>query len=302
MRGSINWQTDQLRQAISAIGESKHADKEAARAALGDTPATSQRISEFTKLHSFSASYDYRETWRAIGQHARELGQKDMARITAEHVKSFLDMRRESKIAHSTWQKEASHAGKLGNAISALTGVRVSFREAINELRPGAKDALENPDRNRGYVDPRGVIAEINNPVSNLVATIQLEGGARCHEVTQIRADQLREGNQIDLTNTKGGMPRTIEVKPETFQRLQKTLNERGGVIRVNQSTYRNHVAEAASRAGEVNSGTHDLRYNFAQHRYMELTKDGYAPEQAHYLISEEMGHHRPDITLHYLS
>ncbi|SOB62144.1 putative Integrase family protein (plasmid) [Pseudodesulfovibrio profundus] len=301
MRGSINWQTDQLRQAISAIGESKHTDKEAARAALGDIPATSQRISDQTKIHSYGTAHDYQETWKAIGQHAREMGQKDMERITSEHVKSYLDMRRESGIALSTWRKEAAHAGKLGNAISEKTGQRVDFREAINDLRAGAKDALENPDRDRGYVDPREVIRNVNNPDSRLVATIQMEGGARCHEVTQIRADQLREGNTINLTNTKGGMPRTIEVRPDTFQRLQQTLSERGGVLRVNQSTYRNHVAEAASRAGEVNSGTHDLRYNFAQDRYQELTREGYAPEQAHYLISEEMGHHRPDITLHYL-
>lgn len=303
MRGSVNWQINEIfsRSEIFKPGESKHADKEAARVALGNIPATSQRISDQTRLHSYGTAYDYRETWENLGQHARQMGLKDMTQISPVHVRSYLDMRRESKISLSTWRKEASHIGKFGNALSAFRRERVDFRETINEMRAGAKDALENPDRDRGYVDPRGVVAEISNPTSRLLATIQLEGGARCHEVMQIRVDQLREGGQIDLVNTKGGMPRTITVQPDTFRLLLHTLDEKGGTIRMKQSTYRNHIREAAERAGEVNTGTHDLRYNYAQGRYLDLTKAGYAPEQAHYIISEEMGHHRPDITLHYL-
>lgn len=303
MRGSVSWQIEEIfkKSEIFKPGESKHDDKERARDILGKTPATSQRISSLTDLHSYGAAYDYKDTWHKIGQHARGQGLKDMTQMTPEHVTSYLNERMEEEIALSTWRKEASHAGKLGRAISKVRGEAVDFREAINKMRPEAKDALENPDRDRGYVEPQNVIQEIKDPISRVLAKVQLEGGARCHEVGKIRADQLSEGNTIHLTNTKGGYPRDITVQPDTYMQLQEMLRERGGIIQVKSSTYRNQIARAAKLAGEINTGTHDLRYNFARERYWDLTREGYLPEQAHYLISEEMGHHRPDITLHYL-
>ncbi len=310
MAKSVNYQINRIfvDSEIFAPGEKKHSDKNDALKVLekAGLSGTSQRISEKTKIHSYETARDYKDTWHKLGHYARSQGLKDMTHIEQKHVVGYLEQRIIDGVSHSTWKKEASHLGKLGAALerfSEKVGYTrdYAFREPINNLRQLAQNSLETPERDRGYTEPQNVIQEIRSPVSKLLAKIQHEGGARCHEVGKIRVDQLLGNNTIKLTNTKGGMPRDITVQPDTYQQLQKMLGERGGVVQVKSSTYRNQIARAAKLAGETNSGTHDFRYNFARDRYLDLTKKGYIPEQAHYLISEEMGHHRPDITLHYL-
>ncbi len=304
MRGKVSWQVTQVfeKSDIFRPGESKHADKNDAREAIasrGET-STSQRISDETKLHSYSTAYDYKECWEKFGEFARaELGLKDLEKTSPEHIQAYLESRIEDGIAHSTWQKEAAQLGKFGNALTEFTGRDISFRDAINELRGDAKDALVSPERDRGFIGPRDVVDELSNRDMRLVASLQLEGGARCSEVILVRQSQLRGNGQIELTNTKGGMKRTITVSQETYRKLADRLQN--GDIRLKNSSYRSAVATAAKRAGEDVTGTHDFRYNYAQRRYVELTRDGHTAEEAHYLISREMGHHRPDITLHYL-
>jgi len=306
MRGGVKWQINQIFQksGIFRPGESKHEDKEAAKTYLAteNMTATSQRISQRTTIHSIQTGYDYKETWEAVGKHAREVfGLKDMTQISEEHVRSYLEQRVLERVSHSTWRKEAAHCGKLGNALSLQSEKTVDFRDAVNDMRADAKDVLTNPEQDRGFVEPREVIAAIKNEQFRLIATIQLEGGARVHEVMRVHERQLVGANQIHLENTKGGKPRTIIVQPETYDKLKAAVRAQGGALSSSQSAYRTQVYRAALEVGEDNTGTHDFRYNYAQGRYVDLTKEGMTPESAHQEISWEMGHERADITMHYL-
>ncbi|MFI3271690.1 MAG: hypothetical protein R3Y11_06270 [Pseudomonadota bacterium] len=310
MKGNAKWQVTEVfkKSSIFKPGESKHADKQNARDTLkkeGKT-GTSQGISEHTSLHAYSTAYDYKETWHEFAEYAfKHLNIKDIEKIDSEHVQAFLRARIEDCICYSTWKKEAAHLGKLANALILYNKRDYNFRQAINDIRAEAHEALDTIERDRGFVVPENVIRELRKPDMKLAARVQLEGGARCHEATLIRETQLsgiseeHHAGRVHLTNTKGGMPRTISIRPETYEALVERLQS--GEIRIKNTAYRSAVALAAKRAGEIVTGTHDFRYNFAHNRFRQLTKAGYTAEQAHYLISQEMGHHRPDITLHYL-
>lgn len=319
MRGSVNWQMNQIftESGIFRPGESKHQDKEDARSVLeekGQT-GTSQAIASHTTIHSYDTARDYKDTWHTFGHFAREeLKLKDFTRTEAHHIQAYLEKRIAEGISYGSWRKEAAHLGKLGNALTMYAEKQgidrgYDFRSGINELRAVAQRELQSKDTIRGYMNPEKVISGISNPIFNLLAQIQLEGGARLHEVTLIRPEQLRGlGNDpqtgkpvgiLHLTNTKGGKPRDIQLTPKTYNRLEKTLEK--GVVKESQGSYRKAVVRAAQVTKERVQGTHDFRYCYARNRYMELTKTGKVPEVAHQIISREMGHERADITIHYL-
>lgn len=304
MHGTMAWQVTEVfeKSEIFAPGESKHEDKANAYTTIEarNETATSQKVSDETKLHSYTTAYDYKECWQKFADYARaELGLKNLEKTTGEHIQAYLSSRIEDGVALSTWQKEAAQLGKFGNALAEYTGKEISFRDAINEMRPDAKDALDSIERDRGFIEPRDVVDGLPNSDMRLAALVQLEGGARCHEATLIRESQLRGDGVLHLTRTKGGMEREIRVSPETYRALSDRLKK--GDLNLKNSSYRAAVARAAKKSSETVTGTHDFRYNYAQNRYMELTRDGWRGEQAHLQISREMGHHRPDITLHYL-
>jgi len=60
-------------------------------------------------------------------------------------------------------------------------------------------------------------------------------------------------------------------------------------------------LKEASLLSGQVYQGSHGFRYNFAQEKYEQLLSDGFGHWEALKEVSELMGHHRPEITMHYL-
>ena len=73
--------------------------------------------------------------------------------------------------------------------------------------------------------------------------------------------------------------------------------SETNSVVQVDE------LKSAAESCGETYTGkaTHGLRHNFAQEHYQDFLSQGHTPRQALLETAELMGHHRPDITEHYL-
>jgi hypothetical protein len=307
---------------IFGPGESKHKDKKRARDLLRakNQTASPQNIAIHTKIHSYETAGDYKDTWHSFGHFAREkMGLKDLTLTSSLHIQAYLEKRMEDRISIGTWKKEAAHLGKLQNALEAFVARKQmdrtyeDFRETINELRPLARSELAKHYKVGGYDDPIEVLNCLDSGDSHLVGRIQHEGGARLREAVRFVAAQLlgvcedpitrKVKGRLHLKDTKGGKPRDIYVSLRTYQDLQRAIVRGNGLFMINQKTYASHLARAAQAAGESNQGTHDLRYCFAQERYVELThaKVGLAHEQAIQQISWEMGHERASITMHYL-
>lgn len=315
MRGSVNWQINTIfkQSGIFQPGVSRHNEKIEIKHKLSaeGKHRTSQAVADHSAIHAYYSGEDYKDTWHKLGHYCRqELGLRDMTKIETRHVQSYLEKRLFDNITYDTWNKEASHLAKFGNALERFDGKSRGVRQAIGDTRQLAKDQLPGSDKDHGgFQEPDRVIENLADNYA-LVARVQFEGGARLREASLIKQDQLRglqrdkaTGQQkgvIHLKDTKGGKPRDIQVSPQTYRQLKKSIQE-NGKFHVNQKTYQGKVNTAAKLACEKRTGTHDFRYNYAQDRYNGIVDAGYNNAQAEQKVSWEMGHERADITRIYL-
>lgn len=318
VRGSINYQVNQifLKSQIFTPGVSKHGAKAEAR---GAGAITSADLGKSLHIYSYSTARTYKDVWHQFGHYARkELGVRDLETLAGEHVRAYLQSRIADGIKHATFKKEAAALAKFENAINKYSqntgsGKQYDFRTAMADVRAEAAQTLERFQGTRAYADPNALIGKISNDTYNLAASIQHESGARVYEASKIDADQLsgrgtdpHTGKEVgfvrlDPADTKGGKGRMISVSSETYSRLEGHISEHG-VFRVRDpDSYRNAIERAAAASNQEYTGSHGLRWNFAQERVEELQRAGLTYDQAISQTSWDMGHERADITEHYL-
>ena len=317
MRGSVNWQVNQifLKSGIFTPGQSKHFAKEKARM---DGARSWADIGSKIDIHSYATAQTYKDVWHQFRHFAKDvLGVRDLEVLRSEHVCSFLESRIAGGVKYSTFQKYAAALGKFEKAFNLFavntgSGKVYDFRSKFEPLRKEAARVLGRGDETRAYQNPKFLISALVNESHRLIASIQLEGGARIYEASLIHGDQLDgltvdefTGKDVGLIrldpgDTKGGKGRTIFVAPGTYLRLCEYI-EKHQVFKVNSNHYRGDLKNAAVRTGQMYSGSHGLRWNFAQIKFSELLKHGFTYEQCLQQVSWNMGHERADITLHYL-
>jgi len=319
LRGSVNYQVNQifLKSEIFTPGISKHQAKGAAREAGARTWAD---IGKEIDIYSYKTAQTYKDVWHKFGHYCRgELGIRDLEKsLTGEHVRAYLQSRIGDGVKLSTFKKEASALSKFETALNKFaentgSAQRYDFRTAMSEVRQEAAQVLERFNGTRAYAAPNALIGKISNDTYNLAASIQHESGARLYEASKIDSDQLcghetdpHTGKAIGLirldpADTKGGKGRMISVSPETYSRLEGHISEHG-VFRVRDpDSYRNAIERAATASNQEYTGSHGLRWNFAQERVEELQRAGLTYDQAISQTSWDMGHERADITEHYL-
>jgi len=106
---------------------------------------------------------------------------------------------------------------------------------------------------------------------------------------------------KIHLIHCKGGLERDMLVSVPTYAELIKTVEAKGGLFRINAEVYRRSIVRAAHGSYQDYQGTHGLRWNFAQRRFLVCRDKGISKEEALKKVSYEMGHRRSIITLRYL-
>ena len=111
----------------------------------------------------------------------------------------------------------------------------------------------------------------------------------------------------------KGGLVREVEIPNELVILLESHRLDTAIVIRdrgVNYETYYDlsagkALSQAFSRASQKmlnwTTGLHGTRHSYAQNRLFRLLDIGISYDGALKIISEELGHFRPSITLCYL-
>ena len=317
MRGSVNWQINQifLKSDIFTPGESKHLAKEKARL---EGARTWSEIGQQINIHSYATAQTYKDVWHQFGHFAKEtLGVRDMENLQAKHIRSYLKSRIAKGVKYSTFQKEAAALGKFEkacNQFAVKTGSEkiYNFKNEFKSVRKEAAKVLERASETRVYQNPQLLISSLENEFHKLIAKIQLEGGARVYEASLIHKGQLQGLSRdnrtskdvglirLDPGDTKGGKGRTISVSPKTYQKLSKHI-EKHQEFSVNSNHYRKDLKNTAKITGQKYTGSHGLRWNFAQERFLKLQKSGFTFEQCLQQTSWEMGHERADITLHYL-
>lgn len=301
MRGSPKYQISQIynESGIKQIGQSKHEAKAAAREAGAKTWA---QIGQKVGIHSYKTADAYRETWKRCFEHARtESGLKDITKMEGRHVESYLKSVADSGCSHATFNQYAAALGKLDQALNLYSekhdlGRTYDLAQGVSSAREFGTN-LQRFEGSRAYDRPADLVHAVADGKHQLAAQIQHETGVRINEVGHIRADQLR-GTQLDVQG-KGGKDLTKALTQETAAQLRDEL--RSGDFKIDKDDYRADLQAAADATGQDYTGSHGLRWNYAQEQIESRCSEGTPYYQALGEVSREMGHERPDITEHYL-
>lgn len=314
MRGKMDIQINHLfnSSGIFTPGESKHQQKEELReeySQQGKSYPTWENFGDKLTICSYRTAEAYKDVWHQLGNFAKESGIKNIEKLDSNTVSKFLKSKINQDVSLNTFRQYAAACGKLEMALNMYaekfsTGNSYSFD--LKDVRSLGNEKLEMPQGTRAYDNPAALINQLDGR-SELIASLQYEGGFRISEVLTLKAENLQDG-VIHIDNTKGGLPRDIlTVTNETYSKLESHLQDNGGTfcnsgeIEKVANDYRDDLKTASVKTGQSFTGSHGLRWSYCQESYSNHIKDGVSPEKALSLCSSELGHRRSDITLHYL-
>ncbi len=305
MRGNINYQVHQVFKEIIAFGQSKHEAKNSARE---QGAQTWHEVGKELNIYSYATADQYRDIAKDLMSYTKEqFGIKDIEKLSSEYIQAYLENKIAEGVRYNTFQKYAAALEKLEVALNQYaqshnTGNQYSFD--IQDVRQQASEVLERNQQTRAYENPKALINSIQNQDYKIIAQAQHEGGFRISELNHLSEKNFKEGNVFQVISGKGGKDREVPLSKETYNALKSLLDKADksdGKYKFNMNDYRNTLKEAAQVSNQPYTGSHGLRWNFAQEKFSELQREGRTYEQTLQEVSNLLGHERPDITEHYL-
>jgi len=298
VRGSVINQVQTVFKTIIRFGESKHEAKAIAREGGAKTW---HDVGKNINIYSYATADSYREIAIQAFSYIKEtFGVKDITKIEAQHVNSFLESKIEENIKYSTFQKYAAALEKLEVALEKFTGQKYNFD--LTEARELAQNTLTRTDVHRAYKNPKIVINAIFNKTYRILAQAQLESGFRVHELNHLKLSQFSDNSHSITVQGKGGKIRETELNQKTYDVLKSIVeNSRDKKLIFNPDSYRQHIKLACEATNQQYQGTHGFRWNFAQNTFHQLQSEGKSYEESLSVVSKLIGHERSDITEHYL-
>ncbi|KAA0259083.1 phage integrase family protein [Deferribacter autotrophicus] len=305
MKGSITKQVNYVWMKLDGIGTSKRESRNVS----GKTGAHNQKVSD--KVHSYRYKDEVLRTARELAQFAREnFGIKDMEKIRDDVVKAYVDYKIEDGLTYRTISTYIAHLSKVAIGLEKIAEekgkeYKAFSREFLKEVRQEAKQhAVKNIHQNRAYSNPEKIIANLSAPEHKLVAELQLNHGLRVIEASRFSPEQLKEDNKIEYVGKGGKMMEKVldsALYDKLKSNVEKAVNEGKVGFEVDYQEFLKDLKRACEIIGEEYHASHGFRYNYAQNRLMEYINEGYSPDEARQLVSEDLGHNRPEITKHYL-
>ncbi|MDA0794812.1 MAG: hypothetical protein O3C13_09400 [Bacteroidetes bacterium] len=308
---------------IIQYGFSKHDAVTAARNQLSKIDDRDVNSHETSKEIGIFNKGTYKNIYTTVRSFCRYLDEKKVDNLQdfgRRRVEEFLKIKVEEGIKLEHYKNIEGHLTKMEGILKIYFEKHHIERDlkfidrAKAYSRDYAKEHLEKGVEARSYQDSKAIIDNIHRDDHKLVATIQLEAGARINEASLIDEKRLggitehlgREVGVIHLQSgdAKGGLARDLYLPRETYERVSSYVVENGKlhIPRGGQrDEYRAAIKEAAKETCQKYTGSHGLRHNFAQNRMAELEANGMGHRVALTQVSLEMGHFREDITKHYL-
>ena len=248
--------------------------------------------------------HSYASACLPLGIFARQEGIRDLYQLTPQVVGDYLKMCVDFEIKFSTYDKNCSSIEKLCECINDYNvkngGEKLDFHGVISEIRDFARAELPPSDfSTRAYDDPRAIIDHLPEGNMQIAAGLQLYCGLRISDACVVKLENW-DGKHLTVINSKNGQTITVTPPPEQAAKITAAL-DKGGLISVNRNQYDYHLEKACTATGQEWHGSHGLRHNFAQERMAEYIGQGMTFNEALQAVSEDMGHHRLDITKHYL-
>ena len=305
MKGSIKGQLNYIWKQIDGIGVSK---KEARSNSNLKSVDGNRPVSAL--VHSYEYKDEIFKTGRQLGEFAREhFGIRDFEKIDGRVVESFIEHKISEGVSKGTLDNYISHLSKIQIGLEKIASqngkeYRAFTKEDLASVKEVVRDLTPNQHVNRAYNNPNALISNLSGK-EFVAAKLQLDYGLRITEATFIKENQLG-GNTLTFQG-KGGYILQKELSPELANQIRGYMEN--GVFKVDQNHFRESLKDACRIEGENYTGAHGLRYNFAQNTFIERFENnlskGMSPDEAERealkYTSEEMGHHREEITKHYL-
>jgi integrase len=261
-------------------------------------------------VHSYGSKENFSRFLSDLASFAKEKGYQNseirLDKITGEIFKEYLKEKIDNGISQKTVSNIISQAQKLSYALEKINNDDnvnkfADKNELIaikNELRPSA-EKIDHVNRGIENKNVEKIINNITDDKSRISAILQVKAGLRESEALNIKSWQLKNDNKIEIQG-KGGYHRTIRTDKDTYEKIKNYIHNEGS-FKIDRNKYEKELKTAFSNVGIEYKGTHALRYTYAQNSFIAKISGGFESKEALRLVSEELGHHRFDITLHYL-
>ena len=295
---------------------------------------------ETTAIYSYSTFNRYETVIAKFADFLRDemnvKYERDFRRLSEDELyycidKYFEKQVEERELAQNTLEIHISALYKV------LGEVKPGIREFFTpENRERWRDGIPAGDNDR-YNNPEKIIENLHkiNEESAVIAELQRLTGARIGDVKKIQLDV--ENKRVDIKDSKGGRSRSIyyDYFPEQFEKvkeykekLDKILEEKK-FSEIREEQYYDDLRRACRKAEEPYRASHPFRSEWAQNTYQVISQLPIEEQKDFYrrileergkediegamkrveekdawavaIISEELGHSRLDISMHYL-
>lgn len=291
-------------EAVDAVGTSRYDSKQNAYA---NGCKGSHAVNQSVGITSYASIVKFTSTTRTFLSFCFDGRTRfpDVHQVKPEHCRQFLSEALERGYAKNSLQGFASGLEKLAVALDKALPLRggqswaVQWHPVISDCQSMINNnAVARDVDTRAYDNPVAIIEALPSVKLQAVAMLQLYHGLRIADATKI--SRVAGDGSMLVHNSKNGQDLTIHVRPEVLGVIREASN--GGMnLTVKQSEYNKALRVACEATGQGWQGSHGLRHCFARNRMGELLQSGVSYNRALAQVSDEMGHHRPSITLTYL-
>jgi integrase len=276
---------------------------------------------ESFKSESLGATRTTRNSLHNVAKTLAE--QKENLRdMTPERAQSYLEARAEQGMSQSTINAERLALEKMMQHVTQ----KLELNEKLSIVQAQTKEIPDSRAYTQTQVDQ---ITERMSEKDALSVQIAHAAGLRAHELNTIRpleerAADVREGKTIPdkfegregvayTVVGKGGLVREVRIPESLAEKLEDRRLENPMPARDREIAYERHydlgagqaLSQAFSKASQTtfgdSNGLHGVRHSYAQERMRELQALGKSYDQSIAIVSQELGHFRPDITEVYL-
>lgn len=303
MKGNIDYQIGRIWSVLDGIGQSKseYRSKSSLKNINNSLPVS-------TKVHSFQYKDEVLRTARDLGRFTFENSIKNLSKISIEIVERWFMQKIEKNVSRDTLKNYLAHIVKIQFALESISkeeGREYNgyTRDELVKIHTTLNELEENEYINRAYQNPGTIVSNLSGN-EYLVGLLQYRYGLRITEAKHIKRSQL-VGNVLTVQG-KGGYYLIKELSEDVAKSIVDSMEN--NLFLIDENRYRKNLERSSMIEGEEYFGSHGLRYNYAQTIYKIFFKEtltsGLSPAEAHKIAmkqtSEELGHHRPEITNRY--
>lgn len=316
--------------------KSRHEQKKEARD-RGDSLRASETAKYFERSSVTTINKNLRPFFNQFMEFAYKGGNRDAnSAVSPKVIRNFLHFQEDRvysrEITPDTFKEYASRIRILASMATVTKGFQELPIEKIEKMTQKSQDKvkayveeMKNTD-NPVINDKHKIRAYTGDELERIINRLEKDGkGKMAASVRLISETAFRIENatsfqlntqwkrvgykkyerEYTMSNkiaivSKGNQRHTVTLSKELFDLLKQYVDSDGRFI-LKQDDLRNAVKEACKKEGIEYISIHALRATVAYRMYRDLKATGYSEQDALQIVSNQLYHGRPDITLYYI-